>query len=760
MDKMKTGLLIVSIVLCSFNTGRSQSPLNIQFRSQLPYGSTVDLSNIWGYVDSLGNEYALVGTQTGLSIVDVTNPVAPVLKFQVPGTNSIWREVQTWGKYAYVTTEGCCNGLQIVDLSNLPASINSKFWTGTGAVAGQVGRIHSLHIRDGYVYLNGSQLFGGAALIVSLNDPWNPVYVSNTAMNFAGNIRYVHDCYVKNDTLWGAHIYGGFFSAINISNKSNPVLISTQNTPNNFTHNAWMADNGSSVLYTTDEVSNSYLASYDVSNTGNIQLLDRLQGMPGSGSIIHNTYIRNSYAINSYYKDGITIVDVSRPENMITVGRYDTYTQGAGNGFNGAWGVYPYLPSGNIIVSDIDNGLFVLTPTYQRACYLEGITRDSCTNMVLSNVSVVITGGTHHAELSKLTGTYKTGTANSGLYTVTFSKTGYTTKVLTGVSLQSGVLTNLNVALRPANAVTYAGALVSNVNCNGANGGAIDLSVVNGTAPITYIWSNGGTAQDLNNIPAGNFTVTVSDGLGCSISQSFTVIEPPAVSAVATVEAVSCSLAQDGALMVQVNGGVAPYTYQWNASPAAVQSPGAQSTLRTSGSSAGNTISGNLLLTGDSTGIDGIPAGNYQLVITDNNGCVTTNNYVLVDPPNPCSISISLRLFIEGFYDGNQTMNPVANASAGITDTVTLELHETVAPYGVVQSVQTAIDSSGWGTFVFPASLWQQSFYLVIKHRNSLETWSKTPFHLPTGVQQFNLTDSFVPVIGNPFLTRESNFKD
>jgi hypothetical protein len=130
-------------------------------------------------------EYALVGTQTGLSIVDVTNPVAPVLKFQVPGTNSFWREVQTWGKYAYVTTEGCCNGLQIVDLSNLPASINSKFWTGTGAVAGQVGRIHSLHIRDGYVYLNGSQLFGGAALIVSLNDPWNPVYVSNTAMSFA-----------------------------------------------------------------------------------------------------------------------------------------------------------------------------------------------------------------------------------------------------------------------------------------------------------------------------------------------------------------------------------------------------------------------------------------------------------------------------------------------------------------------------------------------------------------------------------------------
>ncbi|MBK9320356.1 MAG: hypothetical protein IPM91_17185 [Bacteroidetes bacterium] len=120
----------------------------------------------------------------------------------------------------------------------------------------------------------------------------------------------------------------------------------------------------------------------------------------------------------------------------------------------------------------------------------------------MSNVSVVITGGTHHAELSKLTGTYKTGTATSGLYTVTFSKTGYTSKVFTGVNLQSGVLTNLDVSLRPVNAVTYAGALVTNVNCNGANGGAIDLSIANGTLPINYIWSNGGTTQDLNTIPA------------------------------------------------------------------------------------------------------------------------------------------------------------------------------------------------------------------------------------------------------------------
>ncbi len=730
---------------------QGQSPLNVQFRSQLSYGSTVDLSNIWGYVDSFGNEYALVGTQTGLSIVDVTNPASPVLKFQVPGVNSFWREVQTWGSYAYVTTEGCCPGLQIVNLSNLPASVSSKYWTGTGAVAGQVGRIHSLHIRDGFAYLNGSQLFGGAALIVSLADPWNPVYLGNTAMSLTGNQRYVHDCFVRNDTLWGAHIYAGFFSVMDISNKSNPVLIATQSTPGLFTHNAWMSDSSTSVLFTTDEVSNSYLTSYDVSNTGNISMLDKLQGMPGSGSIIHNTYIRNSYAINSYYKDGITIVDASRPGNLITVGRFDTYAQGAGNGFNGAWGVYPYLPSGNIIVSDIDNGLFVLTPTYVRASYLEGVVRDSCSNLPLSNVSVVINGGTHHAELSKLNGEYKTGSASNGVYTVTFSKAGYTSKVISGVNLQSGQLTALDVYLRPINAVEMGNSLVTDNLCAGESQGAIDVQTLNGISPLTYSWSNGENTEDLTQLPSGNFTVTIMDGLGCQISQIFTVNEPLPLNTVASVVAVTCSLAQDGAVSVIINGGTPPYSYQWNSNARMMFSGGHDNITRSLPTAhAGISIAQLNAGTGmDSTGLDSLPAGSYELMITDNNGCVTAATYVLNEPPDPCSITISLKLFIEGFYNGNNSMKSVASSSGLITDTLLLRLHDINPPYGMLHSSVSTVDTAGWAHFIFPPSLWQQSFYLAIKHRNSLETWSKTPFHLPQGIQQYNLTESLFPFAGN-----------
>ncbi len=432
---MKNLLLLIGGVLLSF-TGHAQ--LNVTFKSNLIYPNDA-LSNIGGYVDSLGNEYALVGYESGLSIVNVSDPANPVIAFSVPGTQSTWREVKTWQNYAYVTTEGCCNGLQIINLGYLPDSISVKQWKGNGSIAGQLETIHALHIEDAHVYLFGSNLFNGSALIADLADPWNPDYKGHTPGT------YIHDGYVRADVLYSAHIYDGYFSVFDVSNKSNPILLATQSTPTQFTHNTWLNDAGN-VLFTTDENSNSYLGAYDISNLNNIIELDRVQLTPGSGSIIHNTHNLNDYEIVSWYKDGIAIVDVSRPENMIVTGHYDTYPQGSGNGFSGAWGVYPYLPSGNLVVSDINNGLFVLTPTYVRGCYLEGTVTDSVTGLPLNNVTVTITGPAI-TSTSKITGEYKTGLATAGNYTVEFSKPGYLTKTFNNVSLQNGVLTLLDVQL-------------------------------------------------------------------------------------------------------------------------------------------------------------------------------------------------------------------------------------------------------------------------------------------------------------------------
>ena len=260
------------------------------------------------------------------------------------------------------------------NLKTLPANISYTQYTGNGTIAGQLSSIHALHVdtTTGYLYLYGSNIGSGNTLFFSLANPASPSYAGQYIYPGGGNAAYVHDGYADNDTLYEGHIYNGFYAIVDVRNKSNPVLIATQGTPTAFTHNTWLSEDHKT-LFTTDENANSYLAAYDISDPQNIQEISRFQTSPGSNSIVHNTHILNGYAITSWYTQGVVITDVSRPDNPIEVGKYDTYPQGAGNTFNGCWGVYPFLPSGTIVASDIDNGLFVLTPTYVRGAYLEGI---------------------------------------------------------------------------------------------------------------------------------------------------------------------------------------------------------------------------------------------------------------------------------------------------------------------------------------------------------------------------------------------------
>jgi choice-of-anchor B domain-containing protein len=483
--------------------------LNIQLRSNLPYGMLC--SNIGGYVDHSGNEYALLGYWNGLDIIDVTNPANPVLKFTVQGDQSEWREVKTYRDVAYVTTEACCVGLQIVDLSNLPNSINTTTYTGDGPIAGQLETVHALHVdtAKAFLYLYGSNIQANGAnnhghpLFFDISNPLSPEY-AGTFIAPTGN-PYVHDGYVENDTAYFGHIYDGYVSIVDVSNKSNPVLLATQQTPNNFTHNVWLSDNRQT-MFTTDETNNSYLTAYDISDLSNITELSRFQTNPGSNAIVHNTHIRNDFAITSWYKEGVVITDVSRPRNPIEVGHYDTYPQGSGSGFDGDWGVYPFLPSGNLVVSDMTNGLFVLTPTYVRGCYLEGIVTDSSNGFPLSAASVTIVGTTlPHS--TNLTGNYYTGFADSGIYDVQVSRFGYVTKTITGVHLSNGVLTNLDVQLVCIDCFTLNGQVLE----SGTNNPISNAQIVfdDGTLSQTYTTDAFGNFNP-GYFPGGNYDIFIT----------------------------------------------------------------------------------------------------------------------------------------------------------------------------------------------------------------------------------------------------------
>lgn len=424
----------LTILVTAFH---SFAQLNVDFLGHLDYGGD-QLSNLWGYTNAEGEEYVIVGTYDGTSIVDITNPTDPQEIHFIDGNNSIWREVAVWDDYAYVVTEAD-GGLLCIDLSGLPETVDYNFTEcGIGLTSGHTVKCDE----NGYVHIFGSNLANGGDLMLNANiDPMEPV--------FAGEVDdwYIHDGMVRGDTLWAGNIYQGWFSVWDVSDKSAPILLATQTTPDVFTHNVWLTDDGN-YLFTTDEVTNAVVASYDVSDLTDIQELDQFRANPGTNSIPHNTYVVGDFIVTAYYRDGVVITDVSNPTNMVKVGEYDTSPL-SGDGFNGAWGVYPFFPSGTIAVSDMEEGLFILSPLYIQACFLEGVITDAETGSNLFGVTVSVSGFPDASTSSNIVGNYLTGIADAGSYNVTFSKVGYESLTVDAVSFINGETTILDVELTP-----------------------------------------------------------------------------------------------------------------------------------------------------------------------------------------------------------------------------------------------------------------------------------------------------------------------
>jgi choice-of-anchor B domain-containing protein len=400
-----------------------------------------DLSDIWGWSNGT-NEYAIVGVNNGTSVVDVTDPTNPVEVFFEPGMNSIWRDIKTYNGYAYVTTEEQ-NGLLIIDLNTLPGNTNLNTYYYTGFGSNQWESAHNLYIdENGLCYIFGANRGNGGCIILDLNsNPTNPAEVGEV------DNWYVHDGVARGDTLYLAHISDGFFTMWDISDVNNMQMLGQQISPGAFCHNLWFSDDGNYV-YTTDEITNGYIGEYNISDPTNMIELDRIQSSPGMDVIPHNAHFIDDYIVTSYYRDGVVIHDVSNKGNMIEVGNFDTAPNFSGDGFNGCWGVYPWLPSGNVIASDIEKGLYVLGTTYQRGCYLEGEVTDISNATPINGATIEILG-TSIFDQSSLIGEYATGFATSGTYDVAYSHPQFISDTAFGVTLSNGVITIQDMQLVP-----------------------------------------------------------------------------------------------------------------------------------------------------------------------------------------------------------------------------------------------------------------------------------------------------------------------
>ncbi len=321
---------------------------NVTFLSNLNPHPAAGYANIWGYVAPNGTEYALLGVGTGTSIISLADPSNPVECAFIPAPQSLWRELKVWSHYAYVATDATGNGLQIIDLAPLPDTailvntLNTYF-----------NDCHDLLIDNGYCYTVGGDGIGGLR-ILNLADPVNPV---QTAYYTASG--YIHDIYIWNDTVIASCGSSQQYHLINVTNKSNPQFISASQTlPGIYAHSGWMTEN-KRYFFATEEFNVRDMTVWDLQDRTSWDLIIPSWGL-NNNSVIHNLYIKGNFAHVSYYTSGYLVLDISNPTNPQIAGQYDTYPANNNSDYDGAWGVYPYLPSGNIIVSDMSTGLYVL----------------------------------------------------------------------------------------------------------------------------------------------------------------------------------------------------------------------------------------------------------------------------------------------------------------------------------------------------------------------------------------------------------------
>lgn len=333
---------------------------------------TERISDIWGYTDtSAGIDYALVGTFSGMSIIDATtDETNPVQVAFVPGVSNGWKDIKIWKNYSYLVSEGG-GGLKIVNLTDPtdPALV--------GNFTNDFARAHNLYIdENGFAYAVGTNSAGGGMIIFDLADPENPVKTGQWTTS------YVHDVFVRNDTAWASLQRSGELAVIDVSDKANPVEI-TRWFEGPVTHNSWLTNDGNYLLV-TEERSGGHLKIWDIRDLNNVSLVSEYESM--RNIVIHNVFVKGDFAYISYYGEGLKIVDISDPTSPGEVGDFDLSPSGGGS----TWGVFPYTSSGLIYVGNSTDGFYSARFDGTYAGHVRGVVKDDITGESISGAKVSV----------------------------------------------------------------------------------------------------------------------------------------------------------------------------------------------------------------------------------------------------------------------------------------------------------------------------------------------------------------------------------
>lgn len=354
-----TGLILVAQELCG-------QALNTTLRDNWDDNSLqsagVTYNDLWGWDDGQGREYAIVGSRQFTHFIDVTDPDNIVEVDREPaGGSCLWRDYKTFKHYAYGVSEFCNGGIEIFDLSYLPDSVHKVYDS-----EAFISHTHNVFIdtASGRLYLTGLSDVNPDIIALDLNaNPESPQFIANIDLPFG----YVHDLYVRNDTAYCSH--GGASRTVIYDFKdiatNGPEMIG-QFMTQGYNHSNWVTEDGNTLLI-ADETFDVPVFVVDISDKETPVLHSTFQSalLAPTGSIAHNPFIiGNDFAILSYYDDGLQIYKIDSVNTPFLAGYYDTDVVTTNYQSNGAWGAYPYLPSGNLLASDIEFGLFVITPHF------------------------------------------------------------------------------------------------------------------------------------------------------------------------------------------------------------------------------------------------------------------------------------------------------------------------------------------------------------------------------------------------------------
>lgn len=369
---MKKIFTLSTLLFLSFISRAQYAHQNINLLSEFDDSTVVAepvygirYQSCWGWTDPVtSREYGIIGSTAGTYIIEVTNPSVPVLRDYIPGKSNarIWHEYKTYGKYLYIISDGGGNTLQIADLSYLPDSVHVVHDTTSIFDSG-----HTLYVDGDRMYVASVSTVGSgysAMNLYSLVNPETPTLLRRLDQDYPF-INQVHDMFVVNDTIFASCGNQGLyiFRYDEPANQFIQLGSLTTYPDQGYNHSSFLSKDHS-ILYMCDEVPDGMAVKViDVTDLSAPNVIDTFYSNPGATA--HNPYVIDDLLVMAYYQDGVYTYDISNPATPVNNGFFDTHPQNPagtypGPAYQGCWAVYTDLPSGILLASDMQLGLFVL----------------------------------------------------------------------------------------------------------------------------------------------------------------------------------------------------------------------------------------------------------------------------------------------------------------------------------------------------------------------------------------------------------------